>query len=69
MAAGAWTLTARECALSMYILIERQLSMTNCIYCRCELPSVVPKEHVIPQKFGKFKPDMTLTCVCEECNH
>jgi hypothetical protein len=52
----------------MYILIERQLSMTNCIYCRCELPAVVPKEHVIPQKFGKFKPDMTLTCVCEECN-
>ena len=43
--------------------------MSNCIYCRCELPTVVPKEHVIPQNFGKFKPDLTLTCVCKECNH
>jgi len=43
--------------------------MSNCIYCRCELPAVVPKEHVIPQNFGKFKPDLTLTCVCKECNH
>jgi hypothetical protein len=38
--------------------------MSNCIYCRCELPSVVPAEHLIPQNFGRFKPDLTLTCVC-----
>jgi HNH endonuclease len=43
--------------------------MSNCIYCRFELPAVVPKEHVIPQNFGNFKPDLTLTCVCKECNH
>jgi hypothetical protein len=42
--------------------------MSNCIYCRCELPSVVPAEHVIPQNFGRFKPDLTLTCVCSACN-
>lgn len=42
--------------------------MSVCIYCRSELPTVVPKEHVIPQNFGVFKPDLTLTCVCSECN-
>jgi hypothetical protein len=43
--------------------------MPQCIYCRSELPAVVPKEHVIPQNFGKFTPDLTLRCVCGECNH
>jgi hypothetical protein len=43
--------------------------MSHCIYCRSELPAVVPKEHVIPKKYGKFTPDLTLRCVCEECNH
>jgi hypothetical protein len=43
--------------------------VANCIYCRCELPAVVPKEHVIPQNWGKFTPDLTLRCVCKECNH
>ena len=43
--------------------------VSECIYCRCDLPAVVPKEHVIPQKFGVFKPDLTLTCVCKGCNH
>jgi hypothetical protein len=43
--------------------------VSNCIYCWRELPAVVPKEHVIPQNFGRFKPDLTLTCVCKECNH
>ena len=43
--------------------------MSHCIYCRCDLPAVVPKEHVIPQLYGKFTPDLTLRCVCKECNH
>ena len=43
--------------------------MANCIYCRCELPAVVAKEHVIPLNWGKFTPDLTLLCVCKECNH
>jgi HNH endonuclease len=43
--------------------------VSQCIYCRCNLPDYVPKEHVIPQSFGVFKPDLTLRCVCKECNH
>jgi hypothetical protein len=43
--------------------------MAICIYCRCELPANVPPEHVIPQSFGVFTPDLTLDCVCKECNH
>ena len=43
--------------------------MKSCIYCRCDVPADVPREHIIPQSFGVFKPDMTLNCVCKECNH
>jgi hypothetical protein len=28
----------------------------------------VPREHVIPQSFGVFTPDLTLDCVCGACN-
>lgn len=42
--------------------------MRRCIYCRCDLPSIVPQEHIIPQSFGVFKPDLTLDCVCSDCN-
>jgi hypothetical protein len=42
--------------------------MNVCIYCRCELPRKVPPEHVIPQGFGVFTPDITLDCVCSSCN-
>jgi hypothetical protein len=43
--------------------------MNPCIYCRCDLPDYVPPEHVIPQSFGVFTPDLTLNCVCATCNH
>jgi len=43
-------------------------SGNNCIYCRTPLPAKVPREHLIPQSFGVFKPDLTLRCVCGECN-
>jgi hypothetical protein len=43
--------------------------MKNCIYCRSEVPRDAPREHVIPQSFGVFKPDITLDCVCKDCNH
>ncbi len=49
-------------------LLVREVPVNNCIYCRSELPSVVPAEHVIPQGFGTFKPDLTLNCVCSDCN-
>ena len=42
--------------------------MEICIYCRSELPAKVPREHVIPQSFGAFTPDLTLDCVCSVCN-
>jgi len=29
----------------------------------------VPREHIIPQSFGVFNPDLTLNCVCKDCNH
>lgn len=42
--------------------------MNRCIYCRSELPDYVPREHIIPQSFGVFRPDLTLRCVCSACN-
>lgn len=27
-----------------------------------------PREHIIPQEFGVFTPDLTLDCVCQSCN-
>lgn len=43
-------------------------AMSCCIYCRSELPTTVPREHIIPRSFGVFKPDLTLGCVCSVCN-
>lgn len=43
-------------------------AMNICIYCRSEMPAKVPREHVIPQSFGVFTPDLTLHCVCSVCN-
>ena len=42
--------------------------MKACIYCRSELQTDVAPEHVIPQGFGVFTPDLTLDCVCSACN-
>lgn len=43
--------------------------MGQCIYCRKALLGSEPPEHVIPQSFGTFKGNLTLFCVCAECNH
>ena len=32
------------------------------------MPPDVPREHIIPQSFGVFNPDLTLNCVCSPCN-
>jgi hypothetical protein len=48
---------------------DKLITVTHCIYCRCEVPPDVPREHIIPQSFGVFKPDLTIRCVCKECNH
>jgi hypothetical protein len=42
--------------------------MNQCIYCRRELPASVSPEHVIPQSFGVFTPDLKLDCICDPCN-
>jgi HNH endonuclease len=39
-----------------------------CIYCRSSDAEEFPREHVIPQSFGSFDDNLTLGCVCGECN-
>ena len=40
-----------------------------CIYCvREQDPSAFNAEHVIPRAFGMFAQNLTLNCVCAECN-
>jgi hypothetical protein len=43
--------------------------MAICVYCRQQLTADEPAEHVIPQGFGTFEPNLTLHCVCCECNN
>jgi hypothetical protein len=42
----------------------------RCIYCQETKPEegFRRKEHVIPQSFGRFRDNLTLTIVCDECN-
>ncbi len=42
--------------------------MPICIYCRRESTARFPREHVIPKAFGRFKNNLTLRCVCGQCN-
>ena len=42
--------------------------MYTCVYCRKQSERRFPREHVIPQSFGKFKGALTLRCVCGDCN-
>jgi hypothetical protein len=39
-----------------------------CIYCRELVAPPFPKEHVIPEAFGRFRNNLTLDCVCGVCN-
>ncbi|HYB61885.1 MAG TPA: HNH endonuclease [Methylomirabilota bacterium] len=41
--------------------------MAICIYCRTT-GTRFPKEHVIPKAFGRFRHNLTLACVCGQCN-
>jgi hypothetical protein len=44
------------------------MSVMTCIYC-CQVgPAPFPKEHVVPQAFGHFHENLTLSCVCGACN-
>ncbi len=43
--------------------------MPTCIYCLLNRePSAFSAEHVIPRAFGIFEQNLTLDCVCSECN-
>jgi HNH endonuclease len=42
--------------------------MPICIYCRTRADGPFPKEHVVPQAFGRFLDNLTLQCVCGVCN-
>lgn len=42
--------------------------MPTCIYCGFSSPEKFPREHVIPQAFGAFQNNLTLGCVCADCN-
>ena len=42
--------------------------MPTCIYCGFSSPEKFPREHVIPQAFGSFQNNLTIGCVCAECN-
>jgi hypothetical protein len=46
------------------------MSTNKCIYCLRSLPiKAFTKEHVLPQAFGTFEHNLTLTkCVCCDCN-
>jgi hypothetical protein len=44
------------------------MQTVTCIYCRKAGGKQFPSEHVIPQAFGRFKNNLTLSCVCEDCN-
>lgn len=44
------------------------MRQVTCIYCRTPSSIRFPREHVIPEAFGKFKNNFTLRCVCPECN-
>jgi hypothetical protein len=41
--------------------------MTTCIYCH-KVGKSFPKEHVVPRAFGHFRDNLTLDCVCRDCN-
>jgi hypothetical protein len=39
-----------------------------CIYCRKIASRPFNREHVIPRDFGKFERNLTIRCVCDDCN-
>jgi len=42
--------------------------MPTCVYCGFSAQQKFPREHVVPQAFGSFHNNLTLGCVCGECN-
>src|SRR5579859_6371288 len=42
--------------------------MVSCVYCRASSDAQFPKEHVVPEAFGRFYDNLTLASVCGACN-
>lgn len=40
----------------------------NCIYCRTVDVRRFPRDHVVPLALGRFRKNLTLRCVCQNCN-
>jgi hypothetical protein len=47
---------------------ESEAAMPTCVYCGFSGLAEFPREHVIPRSFGSFQNNLTLGCVCGECN-
>lgn len=41
---------------------------STCIYCGEISALSFPKDHVIPKAFGRFRNNLTVDCVCRQCN-
>jgi hypothetical protein len=48
----------------------QNVQVAECIYCRAftEAVAFARPEHVIPRAFGHFEANLTIFCVCQECN-
>ena len=44
------------------------MSLVTCIYCHTSSTARFPREHLIPEAFGRFRNNLTLRCVCSDCN-
>jgi hypothetical protein len=47
----------------------KRTTLRQCIYCRSTSGKSFPAEHVIPRSFGTFRHNLTLHCVCGDCNN
>lgn len=47
----------------------KHATLERCIYCRSTSEKRFPAEHVIPRSFGTFRHNLTLHCVCSDCNN
>ena len=45
------------------------MKVWRCMYCRSTSGKRFPAEHVIPRSFGTFRQNLTIHCVCGDCNN
>lgn len=47
----------------------KRTTLWRCVYCGSTSGKRFPAEHVIPRSFGTFRNNLTVHCVCAECNN